>query len=154
DLTEDEAADYLSLTQQIAQMVARQGEESEPSPNLTALLVARSRIIGAAAQKLPALAEIVRRLDPPASQALFYCGDGDTDTGVDAARQIDAVCRLLGDQLRLRIRRFTYEEPVSERDEILAALKNRNLDGIVAIRCLDEGLDLPDVRLGFLLAST
>jgi superfamily II DNA or RNA helicase len=28
------------------------------------------------------------------------------------------------------------------------------LDGVVAIRCLDEGIDLPDLRIGFLLASS
>jgi DNA phosphorothioation system restriction enzyme len=154
DLSEEEAAEYLSLTQRISRLIAREDEDSDPSPNLMALLIARSRLIGAAANKLPKLAEIVRKLDPPARQALFYCGDGRTDGGEDAIRQISAVCRLLGDELGLRIRRFTYEETAKERDEILNALKTRALDGIVAIRCLDEGIDLPEVRLGFLLSST
>src|SRR5205823_11360017 len=148
DLSEDEAAEYLSLTQRISRLIARDDENSDPSPNLMALLIARSRLIGAATNKLPKLAEILRKLDPPARQALFYCGDGRTEDGDATIRQINAVCRLLGDDLGLRIRRFTYEETAKERDEILDALKSRNLDGIVAIRCLDEGLDLPEVRLG------
>ena len=43
---------------------------------------------------------------------------------------------------------------MEDREEILNALRAGNLDAVVAIRCLDEGIDLPDVRMGFLLASS
>src|SRR5205823_2281124 len=42
DLSEDEAAEYLSLTQRISRLIARDDENSDPSPNLMALLIARS----------------------------------------------------------------------------------------------------------------
>lgn len=156
DLTDDEAARYLSLTQRISRLTAGQDEDSEPSSDLMALLIARSRLIGAAANKLPKLAEVLGKLKSPARQAIFYCGDGRTEEqpGEDTVRQIEAVCRLLGEKIGLRTRRFTYAESPEEREEVLTGLKTGDLDGIVAIRCLDEGIDLPDVRMGFLLAST
>ena len=156
DLNQDEADEYFALSQRIAKLMRRPDDDAEPSPGLMALLIKRSRLIGAAANKLPKLAEVLRTLDTPARQALFYCGDGsvEEEASEETSRQIDAVCHLLGGQMSLRVRRFSYAETSDEREEILAGLKRGNLDGVVAIRCLDEGLDLPDVRLGFLLAST
>jgi superfamily II DNA or RNA helicase len=52
------------------------------------------------------------------------------------------------------VRNFTYRETPDERDEILRDLSSGFLDGVVAIRCLDEGIDLPELRMGFLLASS
>jgi superfamily II DNA or RNA helicase len=52
------------------------------------------------------------------------------------------------------VRNFTYRESPQEREEILRDLSSGFLDGVVAIRCLDEGIDLPDLRMGFLLASS
>jgi superfamily II DNA or RNA helicase len=69
-------------------------------------------------------------------------------------RQIEAVTRLIGERHGLHVQTFTYREESSEREKILNALRDGTLDGVVAIRCLDEGLDVPDLRMGFLLASS
>ena len=88
--------------------------------------------------------------------AIFYCGDGRTTDTVsnEDVRQIQAVARLLGERHGLRVRNFTYRESPAEREEILRDLSSGFLDAVVAIRCLDEGIDLPDLRMGFLLASS
>jgi superfamily II DNA or RNA helicase len=90
------------------------------------------------------------------TKAIFYCGDGRTTDAItdDEVRQIQAVSRLLGERHGLRVRNFTYRESPQERDEILRDLSSGFLDGVVAIRCLDEGIDLPELRMGFLLASS
>ncbi len=41
-----------------------------------------------------------------------------------------------------------------EREEILGLLRDGTIDAAVAIRCLDEGIDIPEVRMGFILASS
>ena len=43
---------------------------------------------------------------------------------------------------------------MEEREEILRLLRDGMLNAAVAIRCLDEGIDVPDVRMAFLLASS
>ena len=95
-------------------------------------------------------------LPEPPRQAIFYCGDGHTTDAItaDEVRQIQAVARLLGEKHGLRVRNFTYRETPQEREEILRDLGSGFLDGVVAIRCLDEGIDLPELRMGFLLASS
>lgn len=154
--TDEESDRYLQLTRQISRAMQGSDDGSPPSRELMALLIRRSRLIGAAANKLPALVEILNGLDTPARQAIFYCGDGSMEDEMsgELVRQIHAVTNALHSQANLRTRRFTYEESPEEREEILRRLKTGDLHGIVAIRCLDEGIDLPDVRMGFLLAST
>lgn len=155
DLTDDEADEYRDLTGKIARAWAKTDDDNE-SNQLKMLLIKRARLLGSAANKLPALRQVLRALDAPIEKALIYCGDGTVECPITAQvdRQILAVTRLLGDDLRLRVRRFTSDESAEERDEILASLRSGGLQALVAIRCLDEGIDLPDVRLGFLLASS
>ena len=99
---------------------------------------------------------MITSLPEPPRKAIFYCGDGRTTDSIsdDEVRQIQAVARLLGKNHGLRVRNFTYRESPQEREEILRDFDSGFLDGIVAIRCLDEGIDLPDLKMGFLLASS
>ena len=155
DLTLEEADEYHDLSLKIAQLFQRADDDDE-NEFLKQLLLKRARLLASAANKLPALDGVLRSLKEPVSKALFYSGDGRVDDPVsdDEIRQITAIARLLGDEHGLRVRKFTYEESMEDREEILNALRAGNLDAVVAIRCLDEGIDLPDVRMGFLLASS
>ena len=59
--------------------------------------------------------------------------------------------------------RFTGEEGtmaedrfggVSEREAIIRSLDDADVDVLVAMKCLDEGVDVPSARLGIILASS
>lgn len=155
DLTPAETDDYLSLTEQIIRLFPR-GENEEMPEALRMLLIKRARLLASAAEKLPALSRILREFDDPVQKAIVYCGDGRVECPVseEDERQILAVTRLLGDTHHLRVRKFTCEEPSEVREEILTRLSNGEINAVVAIRCLDEGIDVPDARVGFLLASS
>jgi superfamily II DNA or RNA helicase len=156
DLTESEGQEYWELTQQISRH--SHSDEEEMSPVLKMLLIKRSRLLASAANKLPALSTVLRSLRDPIDRSLVYCGDGrvETDASDDGEneRQIEAVLRLLGGQHKLRVRKFTCDESVEEREEMLGRLRDKQLDAVVAIRCLDEGIDVPDIRMAFILASS
>lgn len=155
DLTDDEAGQYMELTEKIAQMFPSKEEDGQPSA-LEMLLIKRARLLASAANKLPRLREIISGLSEPLERALIYCGDGTVECPIteEMDRQVKVVSRLLGEEMGLRVRRFTAEESGEEREEILGGLRNRDLNAVIAIRCLDEGIDVPDARLGFLLASS
>jgi DNA phosphorothioation system restriction enzyme len=155
DLTDDEGNDYRELTAQIGRAWAR-AEEDHDVDRLQMLLIKRARLLASAANKLPALSRVLQSLDVPMEKALVYCGDGTVEHPATSEldRQILAVTRLLGEEHGLRVRKFTCDEAADDREEILASLRDGRLNGVVAIRCLDEGIDLPDVRLGFLFASS
>jgi DNA phosphorothioation system restriction enzyme len=156
DLTEAEGEQYWELTQQISRLSF--AEDGEMPPILKMLLIKRARLLASAANKLPALSAVLKSLESPVEQAIVYCGDGRVESEASSdqenERQIEATLRLLGGTHRLRVRKFTCDESVEEREEMLTRLKDKQLDAIVAIRCLDEGIDLPDIRMAFILASS
>jgi DNA phosphorothioation system restriction enzyme len=154
-LTEPEATEYLELTEKILRMFPR-GDDEPITDALKILLIKRARLLAAAANKLPALEKILRAPKEPLERAIIYCGDGSVECPIteEFDRQITVVTRLLGEQMGLRVRRFTCSESAEDRDNIITALRQRDLNAVVAIRCLDEGIDIPDVRIGFLLASS
>jgi DNA phosphorothioation system restriction enzyme len=155
ELAENEIDDYWQLTVEVARAMGRDTEH-EMSDRLKYLLIRRARLLASASEKLPALRQIISNSEEPIKKALFYCGDGQVENNEDGTteRQVLAVCSVLGEQCGLRIRKFTCDEPDDEREIILENLRSGHLDGVVSIRCLDEGIDVPDVRLGFILASS
>lgn len=155
-LTEQESEVYAELSAKIGKALAGRGDADEVSTSAMGLLIKRARLIASAGNKIEALDTLIRSLPAAPSKAIFYCGDGHVaDSGTeDEVRQVHAVARLLGERHGLRVRTFTYRESAEERERILEQLAHGDLDGVVAIRCLDEGIDLPDLRQAFLLASS
>jgi superfamily II helicase len=101
-------------------------------------------LMGAAANKLAALQEVMRsRLHK--SHTLFYCGDGSVKDGTSAEsqRQLSAVARLLGHELGYRVNTYPAETTLDEREALRKQFETGDLQRLVAIRCLDEGLTSP-----------
>lgn len=155
-LTDEEAVAYGEISDKLAKLMRGKDLDADMESAAMSLLIKRARLLGAAVNKLAALDSLVANLPERPKKAIFYCGDGRTTDSItdEEVRQIQAVARLLGERHGLRVRNFTYRESPKEREEILRDLSSGFLDGVVAIRCLDEGIDLPDLRMGFLLASS
>jgi DNA phosphorothioation system restriction enzyme len=153
-----ELEDYLELTEKISRLATYEdaafGSESE-NPALRALLVRRARILASASGKLPVLRRVVEPFRAT-THNLFYCGDGrvEDDTGHEGIRQIDAVVRLLGRDAGMHVNSYTQENYLQERDVLRERFAAGSLQGLVAIRCLDEGVDIPETRRAFILASS
>lgn len=162
ELNEEEAQEYLELTIEIGRAMQRQSDDEPPGQRLKMLLLRRARLLASAQAKLPALRAALAAFDQPVAKALFYCGDGQVDSegaeGDEFERrmmsQMEALMQMLGREARLRVARFSHLESTGDREKLLVQIRDGRLDGLVAIRCLDEGIDLPDVRLGFILASS
>jgi DNA phosphorothioation system restriction enzyme len=155
-LTDAETDAYEELTAKLTKFFSHDRDDIEMQQGAMRLLIKRARLLAGAENKLTALSRIIATLAEPPRKAIFYCGDGRTTDAIadEEVRQIQAVSRLLGEKHGLRVRNFTFRESTEEREEILRDLTSGFLDGVVAIRCLDEGIDLPDLRMGFLLASS
>jgi DNA phosphorothioation system restriction enzyme len=153
ELTESEALTYAKLTQRIGWALAK-NERFAGNETLTSLLMRRSRLVGSAANKLPALRDLMRdRRDT--GHTLFYCGDGYVENETSRyRRQVEAVTRLLGTELGYRVAIYSAETELEERERIREQFDRGNLQGIVAIRCLDEGVDIPSIETAIILASS
>ncbi|MEG4507331.1 DNA phosphorothioation system restriction enzyme [Microcoleus sp. F6_B4] len=154
ELTEAETRKYSRLTQKIGW--ALWGDEKvEENDALTTLLMQRARLIGAAANKLTALRELmIHRLDT--AHTLFYCGDGAIEGGArrNHHRQLTETAKLLGSELGYRVNTYTAATPLAERERLRQQFESGELQGLVAIRCLDEGVDIPAIRNAVILASS
>ncbi|WP_371392237.1 DEAD/DEAH box helicase family protein [Glycocaulis abyssi] len=163
EFTEAEADEFVDLSEQIGRIMARQnGKASEMSPQLTGLLMRRARLVGSAANKLPTLQAVLTG-GKPTQHTLFYCGDGTVESdeeqtgAVDSVnegrRQVEAVSALLHG-MSWDVSRFTSRESRKDRDNILENFRLGIIDAMVAIRCLDEGIDVPACSTAYILASS
>ena len=126
------------------------------------LAIQRSRIVAAAALKLIRLKEVIAPYKDE-QFLLLYCGATNVlppnadNSAVDEGdiKQIEAVTRILGNELGMKVSKFTAEENIEERNAIKQHFKyGDDLQAIVAIKCLDEGVNIPGIRTAFILAST
>ncbi len=154
ELTEAETRKYSYLTKKIGWALSGD-EKVEENDALTTLLMQRARLIGAAANKLIALRELmINRLDT--AYTLFYCGDGSVEgaTRKNNNRQLKETAKLLGSELGYRVNTYTASTPSAEREKLRQQFESGELQGLVAIRCLDEGVDIPAIRNAVILASS
>jgi DNA phosphorothioation system restriction enzyme len=155
ELTAPEALNYAKLTQRIGWALSEYNNDNfSKNATITSLLMKRSRLIAGAENKLKALYSLMSsRLNT--SHTLFYCGDSHTHTKSSFySRQLEEVTRILGQELHYRVNTYTAETSLSEREEIKRQLEVGELQGLVAIRCLDEGIDIPAIKHAVILASS
>ncbi|WP_171172904.1 DEAD/DEAH box helicase family protein [Ruegeria sp. HKCCA5929] len=164
ELTQDEAEEFVELSEQIGRIMARKSAQkaSEMSPQLTGLLMRRARLIGSAANKIPMLQAVLTG-DKPTQHTLFYCGDGTVETDEteesseesirQSKRQVEAVSAMLH-SMGWDVSRFTSRESRKDRDNIMENFRLGMIDAMVAIRCLDEGIDVPACSTAYILASS
>ena len=122
------------------------------------LALQRSRIIAGAQQKLSSLRE---KIEPYVKDnyIIVYCGATNIqaeniDIDDSEIRQIEAVTRLLGNDLDMKVTQFTSKEDIETRAIIKDKFQKGQLQAVVAIKCLDEGVNIPGIRTAFILAST
>ncbi len=163
NLTPHEAQEFFDLSSRIGRMFAASQngalDDNDGAP-LQALLRQRSRIVASARNKLPALESLLEKYDRPIQHSLFYCGDGVFDTDEDeieedvfGLRQIEVVSKILHEQ-GWSNSHFTARENKKERAAILDNFRDGYTDALVAIKCLDEGIDIPACTTAFILASS
>lgn len=112
-------------------------------------LLERARMIGDAENKIGVLKSLLgQRRD--SQYNLVYCGDAITD----GERSIERVLAMLGTELGLKANKFTNEESTEQRRAMLDDFSAGRLQAIAAIRCLDEGVDIPRTETAYILAST
>lgn len=149
-LDDDENAAYRELSQRIAQRMAS-GTDTDDEV-LGALLRKRARVVALARAKLPALRAIVAPLGQRLHHALIYCGEGAPDDG--SGPMVEQVAALLRDDLGLTVATYTADTDQDQREGIRRTLDGGSLNAVVAMRCLDEGVDIPSVQTAIIMASS
>ncbi len=153
-ITDEEFEEYVDLTQQIGSLVHSEGS-FDASPKLQTLLIKRARLLATAEQKIPTLAALLSSRKNT-THNLIYCGDGSVETEVHPGleRQIDAVTRVVGRDIDMSVAKYIADTPLTTRHNLRERFAKGKTQCLVAIRCLDEGVDIPETRRAFILASS
>jgi len=159
DLIPDEFDEYVTLTEKIRKLFGAQIEQGAELPqerpeSLNALLMRRARIVAGAEGKHTHLAELIESRSSPLEQALVYVGEARIGGDLEAERQIEVVTDLLGHKMGYRVATITSDTPTQKRRQLIQALAGGELQALVAMRCLDEGVDIPCVRTAFIMSSS
>jgi superfamily II DNA or RNA helicase len=150
ELSSRETAEYQQLSAKIALVAKRADEDEREASRLEKLLLERARLIWRAENKLAALVQLVSRLKADTlasggglSHTLVYCAPGEHST---VLRQLSA--------LGLRCHEFVHYVSLPNRMKVLEAFAAGDIDILVAVKCLDEGVDVPSTRTAIFMAST
>lgn len=162
-LNAEEHEEYLRLTQAIGKyvMIDKDGK-SVLNEHAKRLLLQRARIIAGAQDKLPKLEEAIQPYKDK-KHILVYCGStnvldataDESETESNDLRQVIAVSKLLGNKLNMKVARFTSEEDMQTRARLKKGFaEGVDIQALIAIKCLDEGVNIPAIKTAFILAST
>ena len=126
------------------------------------LLLQRARVVAGAKNKLTKLRELMEKYKND-THILVYCGATKTqdfsadvsERDEEAERQIVSVSKMLGNDLGMKVTHFTSNETAEEREVIKRCFATASpYQAIIAIKCLDEGVNIPSIKTAFILAST
>jgi superfamily II DNA or RNA helicase len=139
EMDEDELEEYRAMTQKVVAAYADDDTDEEAEQILQSK---RASIVKRAIRKYDALRDILDRLENT-SHLLVY-------TNPD---QIDTVGQILNEYGIIH-HKFTYEENDDLREELLERFGKGEWDALVAMKCLDEGVDVPATRTAILMSNS
>ena len=162
NLEEDEYDEYNKLSEELRKYITKKPDGSiEYSKNAEMILIKRSRIVAGARMKLEKLRQVAEKFVGD-NHLLVYCG---ATTVVDSdyvenkitseeIRQIDAVTKIL-DEVGIVSSKFTSSEDANAREMLKDEFDSGDvIKALVAIRCLDEGVNIPSIDKAIILASS
>ncbi|MCT1530197.1 DEAD/DEAH box helicase family protein [Sphingobacterium daejeonense] len=171
-LTESEMRDYMELSLKISKFYKNESDSFSSNPILTALLLARKRIIHKASNKISVFNDILReqyKKKGNLKYALVYVPEGndpndyfetdhfsendETENDNDAVHLIDVFTEAVKDiDKRTTIKQFI--SGTNDKEYILEQFANGEIDVLTSMKCLDEGVDVPRAELAIFCAST
>lgn len=162
-LDEEELAEYKDISYRISKECHKDKHgKLQVTEKGKMLLMQRATIVAGAKNKLGVLRDKMQDYKDDA-HILVYCGatrvptfeHDESEHDEEGERQIVAVSKILGNELGMKVTHFTSNESAQEREVIKRRFAiTEPYQAIIAIKCLDEGVNIPSIRTAFILAST
>jgi superfamily II DNA or RNA helicase len=139
-MTEDELEEYRELTPKVAAAMSNEEIDEEVESQL---LNKRAEIVKSAENKYSELQNLLSEEIENPDHLLVY-------TNSD---QLNEVQSILTDHDILQ-HKFTYKEGDDTREELLDGFEKGRYDALVAMKCLDEGVDVTPTRQAILMSNS
>ena len=151
ELTDDETQEYIALSKEIGQLfsLVKNGKSSvETEEKLERLRLRRAKIIAQASNKTLIYNQLLSQLQSeqnglPLRDLLVFCAPG---THNDILR--------ITNSAGLKAHEFVHDVDGKTRRAVLDAFSKGDIEAIISIKCMDEGVDVPSTKTAVFLAST
>ena len=152
-LADNELEEYMSISKQLLKYIG-DGDNFINNERVKTLLMIRKRIIHKAYEKKEAFRRIVKSLisSRPLKYCFIYVPEGFDDSD-NRLPYYQVMMNILSEECSdIKLSSFLGND--HERDEKLKAFREGHIDVLVAMKCLDEGVDVPRAEVGIFAAST
>lgn len=147
DLTFDEAEEYRKLSARIAAAYANDDLQAAEK-----FIRFRNRLKQHAVNKLVRLRELMRSGLKAQTHQIIYVAEGSHPES--DLKQLDQVEQILQNEFDMKVARYFGETSSDQREALQQRLASGDIQALLAMKCLDEGVDIPSVRVGIITAST
>ncbi|MHA1227341.1 MAG: DEAD/DEAH box helicase family protein [Candidatus Hodarchaeales archaeon] len=151
-LSDDELQEYVELSKSVASKFSSSHKHDTTDELIKILIFKRADIVKNAISKYKALDQLLSSIENSLSGTIVYC----------SPQQINRVMEILNAR-GIICHRFTMTQDAkasnkydgrSERDIILERFAKGEYQVLVAMRCLDEGVDIPSAQRAIIMASS
>jgi len=142
ELTPEEYQEYKRLTKQLIILHGTKEKNAKADQQLELVKLKRARILRDAENKYAVLEDLLQEIKS-IDHCLIYT----------SPKQIKRTQDILNNRGIIQAK-ITFKEDSRRRKEILKGLDNGVYNSIVAMKCLDVGVDVPSTKMAIILAST
>lgn len=160
NLDEDEKEEYVELSNMLLKFFDFKLGKFKDSPIVERLLLRRKTIIHQARRKIPAYKEILRELDKKDKLKYVFTyvpvgsskeEDGDNQ---DIANKFVYQYLKAAQEVKPNLRSSTYTSDTEDRISKIRGFSEGKIDMLLAMKMLDEGVDIPRTEVGIFASST
>jgi len=150
-LTEDELDEYNKLTKKIGKFSSYKNSSESYKKTYENFIFMRANIVKNAENKYAKFIEIIDEMENIEDLLIFV-----------SPKQLPRIIMILSDR-DIKCSKITEKEGtvpkmkfegLTERQYIINQFKNKQLKSLVAIKCLDEGIDIPTAKKAILLSNS
>ena len=153
-LNAEETAEYKNITQQMLRLASKIEADPEAEERYERLLEQRANIIKNADEKYNILDKLLDELNAKGriENLIIFVSPQQINNVMEALVQKKIIFHKLTESEGTR--REKKYDGLSEREFIIKRFKSGDYQVLVAIKCLDEGIDIPSADTGILMASS
>ena len=156
ELTSEESIKYIQISKRLLKYFDSKSKEFLNSPEVEKLLLLRKQIIHKAKNKLFLFKEIIKEIKQ--QKELKYCfvyvpegyGIKDDETKFSFIEELTKILYDVSPETKSN----TFLGGDSSRNEKLKGFAEGKIDALLAMKCLDEGVDVPRAEIGIFASST
>lgn len=159
-LNDEEMERYISITRQLISLNMSDESSADVKERYKSLLMMRKRILHKCENKLSVFETILKEIGNEQFKYMFvYCPEGSQrpdDYSPEEAQKLigEYIAKSKAIYPNKNFSIFTGETSPEQRRALIEAFSEGEIDALFAMKCLDEGVDIPRAEFGIFLSST